>query len=612
MTTRELSPSPGELDTIRDDAVARERTLRLGGAPPVHEWDRYDILALLGRGGMGSVYEAVHIHTEKRVAVKLLSPQLSKDLKLVARFQREAKAASRLEHENCVHVDDFGEDADGTFYIAMEFIEGHGLADELRKSGPMPPDRVARIAAQLLKALDAAHSAGVLHRDLKPQNVMLMQKPSRPDIVKVVDFGIAKITTNSVEDQGALTVPGTIFGTPEYMSPEQARGEALDVRSDLYSASVVCWHMLLGRSPFRGTSVRETLMKVFTDEPPLPSLERPTVSMPPGFEKTLLKAMAKRKEDRYPDAASFLEALRPFVTGSQVEVPRRPLPGLAPEGGVAPATLDDHRAATLALPEAELAPLDKPPAPPSPPSPATPPAPPMKLDLKTKVASISEFNREAAALDAHRSAVASGASGASPAAASAAAPRVVTIEALEKAPAAPAAKAPAAHELHRARRRRRLSPAAVLVLVIAGLGAVALVGAAVTVVYLVEHGFFDDKNGKVVDVVPKDKVTNTEIDEKRPPPPVIVDPVARDEGLRRAETALEKGDIVGARVGYQDAFNADDQSAKALTGLATMAMQQHDYKAACSAFEKLMALDARYARQFGPMYQRAKKLRDEP
>jgi eukaryotic-like serine/threonine-protein kinase len=313
---------------------------------------RFRLQRLIGHGGMGSVYEGVHVHTEKRIAVKLLSASLSKDLKLVARFVREAKAASLLEHENCVHVDDFGEDDDGTFYIVMELVEGHGLADELRKSGPLAWQRVAHIGAQLLKALDAAHSAGVLHRDLKPQNVMLTHKPSRPDIVKVVDFGIAKITTSSAEDQAALTVPGTIFGTPEYMSPEQARGEVLDARSDLYSASVVLWHMLLGRSPFRGSSVRETLMKVFAEEPPRPSEERPGSDIPRAFEDVLKTGMAKRREDRFADAGAYLEALRPFLPGDVV-LPRRPAPGLAKDGAPPPSTIDDNpqRAVTLALPD---------------------------------------------------------------------------------------------------------------------------------------------------------------------------------------------------------------------------------------------------------------------
>lgn len=545
---------------------------------------RYRLMRLVGHGGMGSVYEAVHIHTEKRVAVKLLSPQLSKDLKLVARFRREAMAASRLEHENCVQVDDFGEDADGTFYIAMELVEGHGLADELRKSGPMEPARVAHIAVQLLKALDAAHSAGVLHRDLKPQNVMLTDKPQKPDLVKVVDFGIAKITTNTPEDQGVLTVPGTIFGTPEYMSPEQARGETLDVRSDLYSAAVVLWHMMLGRSPFRGTSVRETLMKVFADEPPLPSQERPNVNMPAGFEQVLLVAMSKKKADRYPDAASFLEALRPFVRGAQqAEVPRRPLSGMPSDGSPPPATLDDARSVTQAIPEALLPPLASPSAPPARPlgTPAAPPpAPPVVVPEASqggaRVLGLATVKRQT---------------------------QSATLDTLE----GDAAASP--------RRTRRLSPAAIVVFSISAVGALLLAAAVVSVLYLVNQGFFEAKQSAVADVVEQKPVTNIEHQVAKDKVDaelrlVPVDPVARDAAMARADQAIALGDIAGARRAYEDATASDPAFPRALVGLATTAMQQKDWVAACSAFETVMALDANYARKLGPMYARAKKFRD--
>jgi serine/threonine protein kinase len=605
---------------------------------------RYRLIRLVGHGGMGSVYEATHVHTEKRVAVKLLSPQLSKDLKLVARFRREAMAASRLEHENCVHVDDFGEDNDGTFYIAMELIDGHGLADELRKSGPMPPDRVARIAVQLLKALDAAHSAGVLHRDLKPQNVMLTQKPQKADLVKVVDFGIAKLTTNTPEEQAALTVPGTIFGTPEYMSPEQARGETLDVRSDLYSAAVVLWHMMLGRSPFRGTSVRETLMKVFADEPPLPSRERPGVQIPAGFEQVLLKAMAKKKEDRYPDAASFLEALRPYVGGVHPEVPRRPLQGIPKDGSPPPATLDDARSVTQAIPESELPPLaasasavrpdavtaPSRPAPRAadgnPPTPATPhpqggatPAdatrfgavatpggglqlPPPKLDPhgamgKTKVLPLDAVKTLPQGMSA------------APLPASASGPGIGTSSGLKSERVTEPMVLP--------RRRKKLSTAALVVVIISAIGAALLAAAVVTVLYLVSEGAFDKKEPpKVVEVGQKDvltdhdhKIEKDKLDKELTEVPV--DPIARDAALDRADAALKAGDIAGARIAYEDAVTADPAAPKALIGLGTTALQQKDYAASVTAFEKAMALDADYARKLAAMHARAKKLRDE-
>lgn len=536
---------------------------------------RYRLLRVVGHGGMGSVYEAIHIHTDKRVAVKLLSPQLSKDLKLVARFRREAMAASRLEHENCVRVDDFGEDADGTFYIAMEFVDGHGLADDLRKSGPMEPARVAHIALQLLKALDAAHAGGVLHRDLKPQNVMLTDKLHKPDLVKVVDFGIAKITMNSPEDQGALTVPGTIFGTPEYMSPEQARGEPLDVRSDLYSAAVVLWHMLLGRSPFRGTSVRETLIKVFSHTPALPSEERPNLKVPAGFEQVLLKAMAKKREDRYPDAASFFAALQPYVSGTpQGEIPRRPLPGMPRDGSAPPATLLDGRSATEVLPEGQL--------------------PALAAAGNTRV---------------------------SDAAPPTLGPAGTRQMAMSNAPAEPGKPLLLGFDTVKRRTDRvaldslapegstapppppnwpvpRLSRAAL------GLGALVIL-ASIALFWMAG----DRAPANKQPVVRAEAVARVEPPSQPDKPAVaVVNARARDAAMGRADQAIEHGDIAGARKAYTDAAAADPKHARALVGLATTAMQQKDWVAACGAFETVMALDAEYASKLAAPYALAKKL----
>ena len=277
---------------------------------------RYRLLELIGRGAMGRVYAAEHISTEQRFAVKLLSPSFAMDPVLVERFRREAMSASRLRHEGCVEVFDYGQEDDGTFFIVMEFIEGNGLAEELASKGVMSVDRVAHIGVQLLSALGAAHASGILHRDLKPQNIMLTQRFTRPDFVKVVDFGIAKMVAPGREEQ-SLTIPGTVFGTPEYMSPEQARGLDLDHRSDLFSAAVVLWQLLLGTSPFRGSSASETLQRVISGEPVRPSATRSDV--PRTFENILLRAMHKDVAARYPDVDAFREAITPFVDGAHVE-----------------------------------------------------------------------------------------------------------------------------------------------------------------------------------------------------------------------------------------------------------------------------------------------------
>jgi len=622
----------------------------------------YTLTRVLGVGGMGSVFEGVHGTTGKRVAIKVLAVQMSCDLKVVTRFRREAIAASRLTHENCIHVHDFGEDADGTFFIAMELIPGHGLADELRVSGPMPAERVARIGVQLLSALDAAHGAGVLHRDLKPQNVMLMQKPNRPDIVKVVDFGIAKLTTNEPGEQAMLTVPGTIFGTPEYMSPEQARGELLDVRSDLYSAAVVLWHMLLGRSPFRGISVRETLIKVFSEEPPSPLRERPSLKLPVGFEDVLRRALAKDKEARWPDAASFAAALARFADAPGLSSPApRALPGLLEDGRPPPETLPAASPAAAAMsggafggsstgvsgPSAGLSPG----LPAGPPArrtagaglgptgtlvatPAAAVAGPGSSLAGTAVASLSALLplRPETAPPAVAPAASSSAPGASarppspasPASLTPTAPepspetlpdvpvaapvttRLVTVESVQRHGAPPAAtrSGPAA--------TARMSVAAVILLVCGLALAVALV--LLGLAALRRPAVSDAGKPPPAPLAASAPVSPTAAagvpgragvlpDESRP-----VDPLARDAAIARAQRAVADGRQAVAREEFLVALHADPTAPAALIGLGTQAMQEQDWATARDCFARLTALDVSYRRQFGPMYARAQKL----
>lgn len=302
---------------------------------------RYRLLACVGKGGMGRVYRAIHVNTHKTLAVKLLNPSLSKDLKLIARFRREAMAASRLNHENCVSVYDFGQDASNNFYIVMEFVEGIGLGTYLKRNKGLTQKEIANIGVQLLSALDSAHGADILHRDIKPQNVMITEIAGNPTVVKMVDFGIAKFVTNSQADQVALTIPGTIFGTPEYMSPEQARGDMLTPLSDIYSVGVVLWHLLLRRSPFKGESVRETLRKVFAGRVETP-VATETLQYEQAFLDAVRKGFAKEPENRYQNAIEFLIALRAFSTraGPIDPFPQEfSLPGFSADG-VASATAD--------------------------------------------------------------------------------------------------------------------------------------------------------------------------------------------------------------------------------------------------------------------------------
>lgn len=625
---------------------------------------RYQLTRVLGTGGMGAVYEAKHSTTGKRVAIKLLAPHLSKDLKLVARFRREAMAASRLLHENCVQIDDFGEDGDGTFYIAMELIDGRGLGDELRATGAMPPARVAKIGVQLLKALDAAHVGGVLHRDLKPQNVMLTTKPGRPDMVKVVDFGIAKITSNEPGDQQALTIPGTIFGTPEYMSPEQARGETLDARSDLYSAAVVLWHLLLGRSPFRGTSVRETLLKVFSDEAPSPTAERPGLALPPGFEDVLRRGLAKNRDSRWADAASFAAALAPFVEGGMVDLPPRSRPGLSTDGSPPPPTIDKMPAIsmprdTMPVPQASMAahlaptapsaarpappPSARPAPPPSAPQQAAPrppasspkPPPPVAaqaptLQPETRFGSPPSVPPTSVGVMPPTAALSAMAAPPPPAAAPPkAAPyvpppvippgapkaaRVVSVESVKQAQSGPApmvvVEAPR-------RPRQRISPAA-LVVIVGGL--LLLIGFVVVVTLVLAGELLPQRQAADAPVAQLSTPTEatapvSTVDASKLQASLAgslpLDPLARDAALGRAERAIGEGRRADARMAYEEAVAADPTAPAALIGLGTLAMQQRDWVVARDCFEKLIAIDRTYRKQFGPMYARAKRFADE-
>ena len=210
---------------------------------------KYQVEALIGEGGMGKVYRARQLALDKVVVLKVLRHTLLGDDRTVARFKREAKAASRLNHPNSISILDFGQTEDGALFIAMEFVPGQDLHTVLSKDGPLPEPRIVRIVSQVLSALYDAHNAGVIHRDLKPENIMVEQRRNEPDFVKVLDFGIAKIQ-DAEGDGPALTRTGFVCGTPEYMSPEQARGATLDHRSDLYAVGVILYQLISGRLPF--------------------------------------------------------------------------------------------------------------------------------------------------------------------------------------------------------------------------------------------------------------------------------------------------------------------------------------------------------------------------
>ena len=281
---------------------------------------------LIGAGAMGNVYKALQISLGKPVAVKILHHHLLNDEKLVARFKREAKSASLLNHPNSIQIIDSGEDRDGTLYIAMELLTGRDLAQVIRDDFPLPLLRIGRIMSQVLNALDEAHVQGVIHRDLKPSNIMLIERRGEKDFVKVCDFGIAKATlSDSADDRSAmLTVQGLVCGTPEYMSPEQARAEPLDGRSDLYSAAVILYQLTTGDIPFRADSAMGIISRHLSEPPVPPSRRRPDLDIPTMIDQVVLRGLEKNRDLRFENAVAFrdaIETLLSMTTGIPTPLP---------------------------------------------------------------------------------------------------------------------------------------------------------------------------------------------------------------------------------------------------------------------------------------------------
>ncbi len=304
---------------------------------------KYRVERLLGEGGMGRVYRAIQLVLDKPVVLKLLHPTLQTDPRTVARFQREARAASRLNHPNSIDVLDFGQSEEGGLFIAMEFVDGKDLHQILSEEWPLPEPRVIRIVSQVLSALADAHAAGVIHRDLKPENVMVMaRRGGETDIVKVLDFGIAKIVEGGGEDGPALTRTGFVCGTPEYMSPEQAKGAPLDARSDLYSVGVLLYQLVTRQLPFNSDSAMGYATKHLTEAPRPPGQVRPGCCSR-ELEALILWSLRKAPADRPQTAQAFLDALNLLPAAEAVHTPRTvrvpiPLGMVDPAGPAAPDT----------------------------------------------------------------------------------------------------------------------------------------------------------------------------------------------------------------------------------------------------------------------------------
>lgn len=294
--------------------------------------DRYHVIKKLGEGGMGQVYLAEHVKMGRRSAIKVMSPSMVHDPDAVARFNREAANASRITHPNVCAVYDFGETPDGLIYLAMEFVEGEPLTAIIEREGALPLARATAIFKQTADALQAAHDLGIVHRDLKPDNIMVAKNRDGGDLVKVVDFGIAKAVGGDEAGQ-KVTKTGLVVGTPEFMSPEQLSGDKVDGKSDLYSLALVYFRMLTGQLPFQADSVQETMIKRLTDDPAKLVDTRPDLTFPDGLQQVLDAALARTPAERYQTVAKFADDVMAVA-------------GVRGTRGIAPATRADIEAKT--------------------------------------------------------------------------------------------------------------------------------------------------------------------------------------------------------------------------------------------------------------------------
>jgi len=273
---------------------------------------KYELVRLIGEGGMGAVYEATHKLIGRRLAVKFLHALYATNAEVITRFQREAQAAAQIGHENIIEVTDMGTASDGAPYLVMEYLEGSDVKGATEKDGKLSPKRVAHILVQALSALQAAHNVGIIHRDLKPENIFLTSKGVNPDYVKLLDFGISKFRTFDGEGVKGLTQTGTVLGTPHYMSPEQARGEQnLTPQSDIYAMGVIMYQMLTGQLPFDAANYNALLIKILTEDPTPVEVLSP--ELPPALVEIVKKAMARDTADRYGTCDEMRERLLPFA-----------------------------------------------------------------------------------------------------------------------------------------------------------------------------------------------------------------------------------------------------------------------------------------------------------
>jgi serine/threonine-protein kinase len=293
---------------------------------------KYRIVRLLGEGGMGAVYEGENVRIHRRVAIKVLHAAVAAKADVVQRFEREAQAAGRIGSEHIVEVLDLGNLPEGDRYMVMEYLEGESLGERIKRKKRLTPHEVGHLLHQLLDGLQAAHTAGIIHRDIKPDNVFLMnRKGAQKDFVKLLDFGVSKF--NALDTEMSMTRTGAVMGTPFYMSPEQARGGKVDTRSDLYSVGVVVYQAVTGRVPFHAETFNELVFKIALESPEPAELVAP--GLDPSFAALIVRSMVRDVAGRYQTALEFQTAVgqwlmtaAPDGMGGVLDAP----PGLRPSG----------------------------------------------------------------------------------------------------------------------------------------------------------------------------------------------------------------------------------------------------------------------------------------
>jgi eukaryotic-like serine/threonine-protein kinase len=334
----DMRPSPaghhGRTDSNDDYATDASVLYRRHSDTPAEDdrWlgrvidGRYRVLERIGQGAMGAVYKIVHERMGKIAAMKVLHRELSSEREVVRRFRREAEAVSRLSHPNTVQVFDFGA-VRGALYLVMEYVSGQDLGSIIRRDGPAPLHRAATILYQICMALAEAHSLGIVHRDLKPENVLLTRTRDGADFIKVLDFGLAKLSER--EELADVTDAGSIVGTPYYLSPEQIRGESVDTRADIYSLGALMYRVITGEPPFRAQTPMGVLTKHLTAELVLPSARRPDLQIDPRVDAIVARAMQKPREARY----ASVDELREDIEAVYCEITGEPALPFAHSGG---------------------------------------------------------------------------------------------------------------------------------------------------------------------------------------------------------------------------------------------------------------------------------------